>query len=234
VAQPDLNNYSASGITGLFVSSANSGRPVARTPEAKMRISIRMRWLVIALLFSTSLAIAGETVGVSGSNVRYSTAIDVQVWGKPVHLALTGAALRKRGIFSVYTIASYLQESVMAKTAEQLAAADSVKLLFLVMERDVSGRDMAEAIQTGIRLNHPAEAFSGELTKMAKILGAIEIRKGDQVKLTALPRVGLRCEVIGKADVLLENPAFARAVWDIYLGRQNIGDSIKAGLTSRL
>jgi hypothetical protein len=102
------------------------------------------------------------------------------------------------------------------------------------MERDVSGRDMAEAIQTGIRLNHPADAFGSELTKMAKILGAIEIRKGDQVKLTALPRVGLRCEVIGKADVLLENPALARAIWDIYLGRQNLGESIKAGLTSRL
>jgi hypothetical protein len=199
-----------------------------------MGISIRKCWLVMAMLCATSLATAAETVGVSGSNVRYSTAIEVQVSGKPVRLGLTGAALRKRGIFSIYTVASYLQESITAKTAEQLAAADGVKLLFLVMERDVSGRDMAEAIQTGIRLNHPADAFGSELTKMAKILGATEIRKGDQVKLTAVPRVGLRCEVIGKADVLLENPALARAIWDIYLGRQNLGESIKAGLTSRL
>jgi hypothetical protein len=29
------------------------------------------------------------------------------------------------------------------------------------------------------------------------------------------------------------DPAFARAVWDIYLGRNNVGDAVKSGLVSR-
>ena len=52
--------------------------------------------------------------------------------------------------------------------------------------------------------------------------------------LTSIPRKGLRCEVVGKTNVSIENPVFARAIWDIYLGRQNLGESIKAGLISRL
>ena len=83
----------------------------------------------------------------AGSSSRYSTATDLQVSGKPVKLNLTGAVLRKRGPFSVYTIASYLQDGVSVKSAEQLAAADGVKLFHLIMERDVKGRDMADAIQ---------------------------------------------------------------------------------------
>ena len=62
----------------------------------------------------------------------------------------------------------------------------------------------------------------------------MDLRKGDQVFLVAVPKVGVRCQVVGKTDVLIENPAFCRAIWDIYLGRQNLGEPIKSGLISRL
>jgi hypothetical protein len=180
------------------------------------------------------LAIASETVGVAGSSARYATTIEVQVANKPVKLALTGAAMRKRAVFNVYAIGSYLQEGVSAKSADQLLSSDGVKLLLLVMERDVTGKDMADAIQTGVRLNHAPDAFPAELKKVGQVLGALDLRKGDHVFLTAIPRVGLRCQVVGKSDVTIENPAFAKAIWDIYFGRQNLGEPLKAGLTSRL
>ena len=203
--------------------------------ETVMSFRSCSRWLFVAALsYSGGLAAAAEMVGVPGSSARYATTVNVQIADKPVRLALTGAALRKKAVFSIYTVASYLQEGVSAKTADQLVAADGVKLLILIMERDVTGRDMSEAIQTGIRLNYPADAFRAELGAVAKILDSIDIRKGDHVMLTSIPRKGLRCEVVGKTNVSIENPAFARAIWDIYLGRQNLGESIKAGLISRL
>jgi hypothetical protein len=180
------------------------------------------------------LAAAAETVGVAGSRARYATSIEVQVAEKPVRLTLTGAALRKRAVFSVYAIGSYLQEGITAKSAEELLAADGVKLLLLVMERDVTGKDMAEAIETGVRLNYAPDAFAPELKKVGQTLGTLDLRKGDHVFLTAIPRVGLRCQIVGKLEILIENPAFARAIWDIYFGRQNLGEPLKAGLTSRL
>jgi hypothetical protein len=171
---------------------------------------------------------------VDGSGARFPAAVEVQAAGRSVRLALTGAAVRKKVFVSVYAVASYLQDGVAAKTADQLAAADGVKVLVLVMERDVAGRDMADAIRAGVRLNHPADAFAPELAHVAQVLGAMRLEKGDRVTLTAVPGAGLRCQVAGKADVTVGTPAFARAVWDIYLGRQNLGEAVKAGLASRL
>ena len=187
-----------------------------------------------AIVCMAGLAIAAEMVGVPGSSARFASAVDVQAAGKTVRLNLTGTAIRKKAVFSVYAIASYLQEGVTAKNAEQLAAAESVKMLHLVMERDVSGKDMAEAIQAGVRLNHPGDTFAAEMKKVGQILGSMNLRKGDQVLLTAVPGAGMRCQVVGKTDVVIENYKFARAIWDIYLGRQNVGESVKIGLTSRL
>jgi hypothetical protein len=200
-----------------------------------MSYSPRKRSLfAAAVVCAAGLAIAADSASVPGSNARFATAIDVQAAGKSVRLNLTGTALRKKAIFSVYAVASYLQEGITAKTADQLAAADTVKLLHLIMERDVSGKDMAEALRAGVRLNYPADTFPAELSKVSQFFESTGLAKGDQILLTAVPRVGLRCQIAGKADVMIESPKFARAVWDIYLGRQNLGDSIKAGLTSRL
>jgi hypothetical protein len=66
-----------------------------------------------------------------------------------------------------------------------------------------------------------------------KTLRTIRLEKGDRVSLTAVPGAGLRCQVAGKADESIGNPAFARAIWDIYLGRRTVSDAVKSGLVSR-
>jgi hypothetical protein len=196
------------------------------------------RWkrtlIALAVILTGGLATASEMVGVPGSSNRYATPIEVQVSGKAVRLVLTGTALRKRAIFSVYTVASYLQDGVKVQNAEQLVAAEGVKVLHLIMERDVEGKDMADAIRTGLKLNHPADAFAAELGKFETLLKSQNLTKGQHILLTAIPKVGFRCQVPGKADVVIESTGFARAIWEIYLGRNNLGEPIKAGLTSRL
>lgn len=187
--------------------------------------------LTVAVAFGT--ASASETVGVNGSNARFAAAIEVQAAGQPVRLSLTGAAVRKKAFITIYTIASYLQDGVAAKTAEQLAAAQGVKVLVLVMERDVDGRDMVDGIRSGIRLNHPADAFGPELARIGQVLQTMRLQKGERVTLIAAPGAGLRCYVPGKADAVIGDAAFARAVWDIYLGRNNVSDAVKSGLMSR-
>jgi hypothetical protein len=187
--------------------------------------------LIVALAFGA--ATASEMVGVNGSNARFPAAIDVQTSGQPVRLSLTGAAVRKKAFITIYTIASYLQDGVAAKTAEQLAAAQGVKVLVLVMERDVAGQDMVDGIRAGIRLNYPADAFSSELARIGQVLQTMRLQKGDRVTLIAAPGAGLRCRVAGKADAMVGDPAFARAVWNIYLGPNNVSDAVKSGLVSR-
>ena len=62
---------------------------------------------------------------------------------------------------------------------------------------------------------------------------AMRLEKGNRVTLIAAPGAGLRCHVAGKADAVVGGPAFARAVWDMYLGRKNVSDAVKSGLVAR-
>lgn len=191
--------------------------------------------LTVALVSLTAaVAGAGETVGVDGSSTEYVTPIETAVGKKQVKMVLTGTALRKKFIFNVYAIGSYLEEGIRARTAEELAAKDCAKQLHLVMERDVGGKEMAEAFRAAIRKNYPEPDFSQELDQLIEFMQALSIEKGDQVLLTHVPKAGLHCKIVGKAEILVENVAFAQAVWEIYLGKNNLGQEIKKGLVSRL
>jgi hypothetical protein len=186
----------------------------------------------VALIATTLLA--AEMVGVPGSGTKYPSEMDTAVAGKTVHLVLTGTAMRTRFIVNVYTIGSYVEKGAPVNSAEALAAADCPKLLHLVMERTVDGKDMAEAFRTAIRMNHPEPEFNDEVNKLIQFMRSTSARKGDHILLTHVPGIGLQCNLAGRAEFLIKNVNFSRAVWEIYLGKNNLGETIKKGLVSRL
>ncbi|MBA4191905.1 MAG: chalcone isomerase [Planctomycetaceae bacterium] len=175
-----------------------------------------------------------ENVGVAGSDVLYPTAIEGTVGAKKMKLVLTGTALRKKVLFNVYTIGCYVQEGIAVSSPDDLCSKDCGKQLHLVMERAVTGAQMAEAFHDAIRQNYPKPAFDKEIAALSQKLRALELVKGDQVWLTTVPEVGLTISVVGKATIAIDSPAFAKAMWEVYLGKKNIGEPIKAGLVSRL
>jgi hypothetical protein len=191
--------------------------------------------LAVALVLGcTTAALSAELVGVRGSSTQFTTTMDWTVNDKPVKLVLTGAALREKYWLNVYALASYIEEGSGVRNAEELAAADKPKQLHLVMERSVSGADMAESFLTAIRANHPAGEFDDEVNLLLEKLRGDTARKGDHIYLTHMPGVGLEVKVAGRLEFVIRNTDFHRAIWDIYLGRNNLGDGIKRGLVSRL
>lgn len=190
--------------------------------------------LTVLAVLSGAVVLAAEQVGVRGSDRTFPAVITAAVGDQQVRMTLTGTALRKKLFFNVYAIGSYLQEGVTARDAQDLASKDTAKQLHLVMERDVDGPDMAEAFVAGIRRNYAAPAFAEELQLLAELIRANPVKKGDVVLLTHIPQVGLHCQLVGKTEQLIKNVAFAQAVWEIYLGRNNIDDAIRKSLTSRL
>ena len=190
--------------------------------------------LVAALAAFLGAAALAETVSVDGSDTSYETKIVPTVGGKAVKMDLTGAALRKRLVFKVYTIGSYVESGAGLRSAEDLASADVPKQLHLVMERELDGKTMANAFRDAVRLNYPAPTFDQELNTLAAYLETTSVKKGDHVWLTHVPGVGFQGRLGGQKEIVIPNPRFARAIWEIYLGKNNLGDQIKQGLTSRL
>ncbi len=194
---------------------------------------MRKAYALAAALLAAGAA-AAALVGVPGSTVQYPTDMTAEVSGKTHKLILTGVAMRTKVILNVYAIGSYLEDGVKCSSAEELAAADKVKRLHLVMERTVDGKDLGEAFRSAVRLNHPSPAFNAEVDSLVQFMRATTVRKGEHIALTHVPGIGLHCSVAGKADFLIRNVRFAQAVWEIYLGKNNLGDGIKKGLTARL
>ena len=189
--------------------------------------------LVVAALAATGSVLAGS-VKTPGSGTPFEVELPASAGGRSVKLVLTGCAVRQKLFVNVYSIGSYVALGSGIKTAEQLAAADCLKRLHLVMERTVDGKDMAEAFRAAIRMNYPEPAFQDEVNKLMQFMRNDSARKGDHITLTHIPGIGLYCVWAGKADFLIKNAAFSKAVWDIYFGKNNLGDKIKQGLTSRL
>jgi hypothetical protein len=196
---------------------------------------MRRSWVLAAAgLVAAGGVLAVEMVGVPGSATQYPAEVEAQVGGKAVKLALTGTAMRTKLVVNVYALGSYVQKGARVHSAEELAAADCPKRLHLVMERTVDGKDMAEAFRSAVRLNYPEPAFGDEINQLVQFMRATTARKGEHIYLTHVPGIGLQVSAAGKADFLIKTPAFSKAVWDIYLGKKNLGEAIKKGLTSRL
>jgi hypothetical protein len=191
--------------------------------------------LTVAVLgLSAAAAWAAEMVGVEGSTTQFPATIESPINNKKVQLILTGTALRTKYFFSVYSIGSYVEQGHGIHTAEDLVGADVPKQLHLVMERDVDGKSMATAFREAVRLNYPAPAFNSELDKLSEVLQTMALRKGDHVWLSHVPGLGFHARVAGQKEMLIPNPSFSRAIWEIYLGKNNLGEPIKEGLLSRL
>ena len=197
-----------------------------------MKTLSRLLLAALAVLLGT-VALA-ETVSVDGTDTSYETKIEPTVGGKAVKMDLTGAALRKRLVFKVYTIGSYVEAGTGVRSAEDLAAADVPKQLHLVMERDVDGKEMADAVEKAIHNGRGDNAFPQELRSLTETMKALEVKKGDHIRLTNVPRKGIECDVAGKRQIVIDNSDFSKAVWEIYLGRKNIDEDIRKALASRL
>jgi len=189
-------------------------------------------FLLLALALVAGLR--AQNVGVSGSSVTYPAVSDIKVGDKTVKTVLTGTALRTKLIVNVYAIGSYVEEGAGVRSAMDLVTCDKYKRLHLVMERSISGSDFAEAFRSAVRLNYNAPMFQEEIDTLVAYMKTTSLRKGDHIFLTHVPGVGIHIHSPGKADFLIKNTKFSQAIWEIYLGKNNLGDAIKKGLVSRL
>jgi hypothetical protein len=173
----------------------------------------------------------------AGDKEPFPPRIEQTIGGRSVKLFRTGAAARKKLGFKVYDVASYLQEGARAKSGEELAAAPEAKQLLLIFSMSVAGDDMAQALESTLRLNYPAPAFAKETELLLVQVRKNTARKGDRILMTHIPDKGLHYRFQSKDDVqelLIPNPAYSKVVWDNYFGEYNCGENVKIGLVAEL
>ncbi len=197
-------------------------------------ISVAMRRLLLCGLGIAMIAAATAAAEKASSDPRFSPTIATRIGGQPVRLVLTGTAVRTKYMLSVYSIGSYVEEGVKVRDAAELIGIAAPKQLHLIFERSVAGATIAESFREAIGMNHPAPAFTDELSQLEQYFRAYSAQPGDHIWLTSIPGAGFACQFAEHPALFIKNVAFAQAAWEVYLGRKNLGTAIQSGLTSRL
>lgn len=185
--------------------------------------------LLIAAVLLVGAADAAE-VKVDGSDVTYPTTIEVE----GDELRLTGTGLREKVFINVYTVASYVAADAKLSGRAALAGLDAKKRLHLVMERDVDGETMAEAFLEAIEKNHDPSTMKPQIAQLDGYLRGKKAKDDDHIAFDHVPGKGVRISRTGREPIFIEGMGFARAVWNIYLGKENVSGDIAQGLVSRL
>jgi len=81
---------------------------------------------------------------------------------------------------------------------------------------------------------YPEDKFAEEFKLIVETLGEKSAAKGDHVTLLYVPGTGVRIKLADKIDLTIKNPAFAQALWEVFLGAKPIDETLKAGLVGLL
>lgn len=132
-----------------------------------------------AVLIGLCASAMADDSAVTVGSTSYPTSIAVQSGDKPMRLKLTGAVMRTKWTFNVYSTASYVQEGTVVRTPESLASAAVPKKLCLTFERAVGSADLAKSFREAVAMNHPAPAF-GRAGRAGRLLRRASGRQGEQ------------------------------------------------------
>jgi hypothetical protein len=183
-----------------------------------------MRGAVLLLALLAAPALAAEVAGVK---------VDDRAKVEASDLVLNGAGLRTKFFLKIYVSGLYLTEK-RTKAGEVLALAGAKRITMRLM-RDVSAKQLTDALEVGIRTNTSAaerESLKERLDELAGIMNSLRSAKeGDLIALDWLPGTGTRIVLNGEPrGKIIAGEDFYRALLRIWLGDDPAQESLKKAL----
>ena len=183
-------------------------------------------WALAALLSALTLQ-AHAAVEVRGVKFADTATVAGQT------LQLNGAGVRVKVIIDVYAAGLYVGKRDASAAA--LLSQPGAKSMQIVLLRDLTGEDFAEAMIKGFHKNNTdadVARFQPRLDELRKTMVSFgTVKKGTAIQLNLVPGSGIRTLVDGAqkgADIQGED--FYAALLKIWLGAKPVDDDLKAGL----
>jgi hypothetical protein len=150
-------------------------------------------------------------------------------------LQLNGAGVRVKVIVDVYAAGLYLPRK--ERTANGVIAQTGAKSLQIVLLRDLTGEDFADAMVKGFRKNHTdAEQarYQGKIDEIKALMLAFgEVKKGAVIHINLLPGSGTYVVVNGeRKGPVIPGDDFYNALLQIWLGEHPVDADLKESLLS--
>lgn len=193
-----------------------------------MKTATRIRSALVFACVVSSLACAAFAAEVSGVKLPETERVANQ------ELKLNGAGIRyKYGVAKVYVAAMYLPDR--KATAAEVFAVPGAKRMTLVLLRDVSSNDLAQAFMDGIKKNSPMEERGKVIVSLMKFgegfASVPEFKKGDIVSGDWIPGTGGLFQVNGrKLGETINDALFYTIFMKIWLGDHPVDPKLKLAL----
>ncbi|HXJ88347.1 MAG TPA: chalcone isomerase family protein [Candidatus Binatia bacterium] len=143
-------------------------------------------------------------------------------------LLLNGLGLRKKFVVKVYVAGLYLERKSSDSAA--ILNADVPKRIVMHFVRGVSKSQIADAFDESFENNSP-DAKNTLKNEIDQFLAALEsVNDGDQMVLTYLPATGTTLAINDKEKLTIAAPAFAQALFSVWLGPKPPNADLKNGL----
>jgi len=209
----------------------------------------------LAMLLGAALVAVpatAQTVNEPGSGVAFPVAMSAADGNSHV---LLGTGLRTRTVLNVkvYAFGLYADQAT-ARTAlaswngrdaaalaadatlyERLLRGDIPMSLRLVMTRNVSGEQMAEAFDGALRPRVTGQGNGDEALNTFRTFFSLDrLTSGAVLEFTCTPSGMLHTSVSGERKATIESRPLCSALFDVYLGRNPISAAGKRTAVSRL
>ncbi len=179
----------------------------------------------------TSIVLASAALAAEVAGVKLDDRVTIAP--NAPELVLNGAGVRTRFFVKVYVGALYLPGK--RTSAADVLALPGAKRMTLVMLRDLTAQQLADALNEGFAANNPPpdqERYKAQLAELLGIMNALgQAKQGEIIALDYLPDSGTRVVVNGQAKGKpIPDEGFYRAILKIWLGDKPVDADLKKGL----
>lgn len=204
------------------------GRPIT---TFAMRASLPV---ILLLLFCfTGEAAAADARGSvliePETQARFPLDIRFAEDGARYRLSATGAAVRTKFWFNIYSIAHYLEDGPKGTQAEVLASTmsdDTAKQVTLVFARDLRAEQVRDGFLETFAEHASAEEMRASKVPLRHFLRSIrkDVSQGDRFAIRWLPGGRLIFMYNGRVVSEMSNRTFARVLWSVWFDEASIVD----------
>ncbi len=183
-------------------------------------------WALAVLLCIPAFS-AHAAIEVAGIKFADTTTVAGQT------LQLNGAGVRVKVIVDVYAAGLYVGKR--DTSAQALLAQPGAKSMQVVLLRDLTGEDFADAMVKGFQRNNSVADVAHFQTRVDELRKTMisfgSVKKGTVIQLNLVPGAGIRALVDGvqKGPDVQDEDLYA-ALLRIWLGAKPVDDGLKAGL----
>ncbi len=199
-------------------------------------MSLIIRIALLTTLVALLLPAAAGAVTEPKTGAEYPDAAVMDLPDGTVSMSVTGVGLREKTFLKVdvYTIVSYVGEGFAGSAAEDVLAFDGPKRLRMDLRRGFSREKLVNSFSDTIEKNYDdMSAFAADMEAFLAYFDR-DAQEDDVLVFDWKPGKGLVTTLNGEVKGVLENPAFAEALWTIWFGKKPASGDLKKALVSAL